>query len=80
MESTYLAEEVIVHPNHPLTFGDWIFGVSSVKRTKGQLFRVVGGFSSSISMESLGSPAKSLPSHGYPKWWVGKVPLNGNYW
>ena len=24
MEPKYLAEEVIVHSNHPLTFGDWI--------------------------------------------------------
>ena len=24
MEPTYFAEEVIVHPNHPLTFGAWI--------------------------------------------------------
>ena len=24
MEAKYLAEEVIIHPNHHLTFGDWI--------------------------------------------------------
>ena len=24
MEPKYLAEEVITHPNHHLTFGDWI--------------------------------------------------------
>ena len=24
MEPKYFAEEVIRHPNHPLTFGDWI--------------------------------------------------------
>ena len=24
MEPKYLAEEVIIHPNHHLTFGDWI--------------------------------------------------------
>ena len=24
MEPKYIAEEVILHPTHPLTFGDWI--------------------------------------------------------
>ena len=33
MEPKYLAEEVIVHPNHHLTFGDWIPRVRRFRHT-----------------------------------------------
>ena len=48
MEPKYLAEEVIVQPNHPLTFGDWIVFTKYTDQIQ------VSGFSK-MSWESKGT-------------------------